>query len=99
MYCSDWKTLSYVTSCLIFQLCKELAEEFDKIREEYWNYISRSLLLKYGSEATGHNNTEGAGDAQKASSTLDYIDNIMLPSQVKNNSAKIEEINDESANS
>ncbi len=81
------------------QLCKELAEEFDKIREEYWNYISRSLLLKYGSEAAGHSNSTGAGDPQKASSTLDYIDNIMLPSQVKANSAKIEEIVDESGNS
>ncbi|XP_060069526.1 protein farnesyltransferase/geranylgeranyltransferase type-1 subunit alpha-like [Ylistrum balloti] len=29
-------------------LCKSLAEEFDTIRSEYWNYVSRVLSTKYG---------------------------------------------------
>lgn len=31
-----------------FDLCKSLAEEHDSIREEYWNFIARSLGQKYG---------------------------------------------------
>lgn len=40
--------------CLLFsiwQLCKALAEEFDTIRAEYWQYVSRTLATKYGKEA------------------------------------------------
>ncbi|XP_025093432.1 protein farnesyltransferase/geranylgeranyltransferase type-1 subunit alpha-like [Pomacea canaliculata] len=33
------------------KLCKALAEEFDTIRAEYWQYVSRTLATKYGKEA------------------------------------------------
>nr|XP_034330333.1 protein farnesyltransferase/geranylgeranyltransferase type-1 subunit alpha [Crassostrea gigas] len=31
-------------------LCRSLAEEYDTIRSEYWNFLSRILSSKYGSE-------------------------------------------------
>ncbi|KAL3863853.1 hypothetical protein ACJMK2_005580 [Sinanodonta woodiana] len=30
------------------QLCKSLADEYDQIRHEYWNYVARSLSTRFG---------------------------------------------------
>ncbi|RUS80821.1 hypothetical protein EGW08_011442, partial [Elysia chlorotica] len=35
------------------QLCNELAEECDTLRREYWQYMSRSLASKYGTDVSG----------------------------------------------
>ncbi|XP_052771541.1 protein farnesyltransferase/geranylgeranyltransferase type-1 subunit alpha-like [Mya arenaria] len=32
------------------QLCNALADEYDQIRGEYWNYVARSLTSRYGSQ-------------------------------------------------
>jgi hypothetical protein len=40
------------TLCALFQLCTSLAEEFDTIRAEYWQYTSRTMASKYGKEST-----------------------------------------------
>ncbi|XP_071169555.1 protein farnesyltransferase/geranylgeranyltransferase type-1 subunit alpha-like [Mytilus edulis] len=34
------------------QMCTSLADEFDTIRSEYWNYVSRVLSNKYGQSTT-----------------------------------------------
>ncbi|KAK3587486.1 hypothetical protein CHS0354_003628 [Potamilus streckersoni] len=34
------------------QLCKSLADEYDQIRHEYWNYVARSLSTRYGNVNT-----------------------------------------------
>lgn len=67
------------------QLCTELATQFDTIREEYWNYISRSLNLKYGDDGSALPQAEG--DSSKVH-TADYIDNL------SQQHAKIEVIGD-----
>lgn len=33
-------------------MCTSLADEFDTIRSEYWNYVSRVLSNKYGQSTT-----------------------------------------------
>ncbi|KAL5022414.1 hypothetical protein ScPMuIL_001569 [Solemya velum] len=33
------------------QLCKSLADEYDTIRREYWNYVARVLSSRYGKSA------------------------------------------------
>ncbi|XP_060578850.1 protein farnesyltransferase/geranylgeranyltransferase type-1 subunit alpha-like [Ruditapes philippinarum] len=42
------------------ELCNCLADEYDQIRSEYWNYVSRSLSMKYGSDIQ---NVQEAGDS------------------------------------
>ncbi|XP_074641472.1 protein farnesyltransferase/geranylgeranyltransferase type-1 subunit alpha-like [Tubulanus polymorphus] len=39
------------------KLCGSLANDYDTIRKEYWDYVSRSLSLKYGLAVSGDNKT------------------------------------------
>ncbi|XP_022098238.1 protein farnesyltransferase/geranylgeranyltransferase type-1 subunit alpha-like [Acanthaster planci] len=39
------------------ELCEMLAEQFDPIRREYWNYVSRSLQLRFGKSRPGEPET------------------------------------------
>lgn len=41
----------------LLQLCRSLAEEYDTIRSEYWNFLSRILSSKYGSEKEAQNSS------------------------------------------
>ena len=45
----------YETFILSFQMCTSLADEFDTIRREYWNYVSRVLTSKFGQSTTEEN--------------------------------------------
>ena len=60
-------------------MCAELATQYDTIREEYWNYINRSLTLKYGEGgATGAAAQSPPGGASNVH-TADYIDSLHVP--------------------
>ncbi|XP_053407635.1 protein farnesyltransferase/geranylgeranyltransferase type-1 subunit alpha-like isoform X2 [Mercenaria mercenaria] len=37
------------------ELCNCLADEYDQIRSEYWNYVSRSLNMKFGADIQQQN--------------------------------------------
>ena len=47
--CWSWCCLRKLL-LILFQLCLSLAQEYDQIRSEYWNYVNRTLSSKYGSK-------------------------------------------------
>lgn len=57
-------------------MCTELATQFDTIREEYWNYISRSLTLKYGEDGATSASTGTPAGGGSGVHTADYIDKL-----------------------
>ena len=46
--CFAYAKSRYSHIFLLFQLCLSLAQEYDQIRGEYWNYVNRTLSSKYG---------------------------------------------------